>query len=145
MTIIQNPFRAMEARRADIAHHQANAGGEVTVTALSFTSGWGEFSSSTALLFGYGFVEMPAVGHCAVLDPGQTLVQYRWPLAEGLVQGWLNDDRGYYTGVFLAAIVRPSYSQQSISVAEPSYTLTHTWTFQANALRDIPQAVMGDF
>lgn len=144
MAIIFDPLRALEQRRADVARTEANSGGELSVSGLFSTLGWGEFLAVEPIRFGVVFTELPAICHGFALDVPGSLVPGRYPLASGFVAAWEQDANGYYVGAFVAAVVSAGYGFDAV-LAINGYALTHTFAFAGPGLRDVPAAIIGEF
>lgn len=132
-----------ERRREEVARHRENRARLAQSFAVFVTNGQGTNQYEERLPFALTFIEKPVVSYgsaCDIedladllgTDPDLTPL----PLSSGHVVEWDQDERGFYTGCWVA--VRVSFP--SIDMVDPTAltSVEHHFTFSAIAMKDIP-------
>jgi hypothetical protein len=132
-----DPFIALERRRSRISQDQENTARLAQSFARYTTTGWGEFKDASVINFDCTFIAEPFVVH-GYSTNGDLLVPTRYPRAWGFVHKWKQDNRGYYTGCWVATVVETQSPFIATTVADPGYSLDHCFTFTGIALKDLP-------
>lgn len=118
------------------------------------TAGWGEIILDEPIMFGLTFTEQPVVSYGFALDDDDQLVEGRFPRCSGGVLSWVRTPNDFYVGahVFICvATVDPMLAAQNWVTAmsegavlvptgydtDPGYDLTHSFTFNALAIKDV--------
>lgn len=132
--------------RAELERHRQN-GARLAVAQANFeTTGQGTLEFEERVDFGLTFIDKPFPAYCAEIDlddlgdqlglePGDTPPL---PVVSGFVTDWDTDDRGFYTGCWVAASVVDPTAQIGPDV---SIIIDHYFTFQAVAIKDVPPDV----
>lgn len=132
----------LEEARAELARHRENRARLAVAYARFDSDGQGTIEFETRVDFGLTFVEEPfptygakvdldALGDALGLDEDTTPPL---PLSTGYVTEWDTDDRGFYTGAWVAATVW----DPSGTILDADIPITHYFTFQAVGMKDIP-------
>lgn len=118
------------------------------------TKGWGEVILDEPIMFGLTYVDEPTVAYGFVLDDDDQLVDGRFPRCSGGVMRWVREGQ-FYVGahVFICvATADPMMAAQAwveASLAagvltppdafldDPNYDITHDFTFQAIAIKNV--------
>ncbi|NUS01908.1 MAG: hypothetical protein HOV97_05015 [Nonomuraea sp.] len=136
----------LEIARAELERHRQNSARLAMAYANFETTGQGTLEFEQRVDFGLTFIERPFPQYCAEVDldelgdqlglePGETPPL---PVVSGFVTDWDTDDRGFYTGAWVAASVVDPTAQIPL---DTSLTINHYFTFQAVAIKDIPPDV----
>ncbi len=131
----------LEQRRADIARHRENRARHAQMMAKFETVGQGGKEFEDRIDFGLTFIEEPHMGYGSALDldeladlldlePG---ADPPLPLCSGMVTEWDRDDRDFYVGAWVAVRV---YFPETVAVDE--LRMSHYFSFQATAIKDVP-------
>lgn len=108
------------------------------------TTGQGSTQFEDKVKFDVTFIEKPMVAYAGELDlddladvqnveAGEMPIL---PICSGFVTDWDTDDRGYYTGCWIA--VRVYFGPEDLVEPTLDVEMTHHFTFAAIALKDIP-------
>lgn len=119
------------------------------------TKGWGQMVLPEPIMFGVTFTEQPFVSYGFALDDDEQLVEDRYPRCSGGVLRWVKTTEDFYVGAYVIitvatadpmlaaqAWVDASLSETGTTLpdsykSDPSYDLTHSFTFQAMAIKDV--------
>lgn len=131
----------LEDRRADIERHRENSARQAQAFAKFESIGVGSMEYEERVDFGLTFIEEPFVAFSSALDLDDVAevldlnpeVQTPIPLVSGMVTEWDRDDRDFYVGAWVAVQV---YFLGGEDVGE--LAMTHYFTFQAIAMKDVP-------
>lgn len=130
-----NLFSSIRDQAARVEQTRENGGRLAEAHGLFRTSGWGEMAFQDVIEFGLSFVDAPAIAYGAELNPGQTLVDTRFPRSWGGVYQWKRDAKGLYVGAYCYAVIDAG---SIIPAGDPGYTLTHHFTFTGIAIKGLP-------
>lgn len=108
------------------------------------TTGQGSKEFDERCTFGVTFIEKPIVAYCSELDmdvladmqnveAGEMPIL---PITSGFVTEWDTDERGFYTGCWVA--VRVYFPYEDLIDITMRVEFTHNFTFSAVALKDVP-------
>lgn len=153
-----NPMvAATEAHRAKVEQTRENSARLAQAYITITTTGDGEFQIPDAALFGCTFTEQPIVATGFSLD-GLQLAEGHFPRCHAFVRSWVQDDRGFYLGAFIALVVETSLivagapdpaptadSNANTGVVDPIipvYVIDHDLTFTGIALKDLPDYLL---
>lgn len=134
----------LDARRQYSDQVQENSARLAQSFATYDTTGQGSKAFDKKCKFGVTFIEKPIVAYCAELDldvlgdlqnvdAGEMPVL---PICTGFVCEWDTDERGYYTGCWVA--VRVYFPYEDLIDIKMKVEVTHNFTFSAVALKDVP-------
>jgi len=119
------------------------------------TKGWGEIVLDEPIMFGLTYTTQPIVSYGFALDDDNQLVDGRFPRCSGGVLRWITTPAGFYIGahVFVTvatadpALAAQAWVDASLTTlvvtppddyrTDPGYDLTHSFLFQALAIKDI--------
>lgn len=160
-------FDDLETRRAEIERHRENSARLAKTYARFRTTGQGTIQIDRRVDFGLTFIEKPYLTTgCEVnLDEYSELLNIDdsdpvppLPMSTVYVTDWDQDDRGYYTGCWVAISVYPSplaiagnaadvagsavdpaYQEALLELAGAQIEIQHHLTFEAIAMKDIPE------
>lgn len=132
------------AQAAERARHRENSARLATAYTTFSTSGQGSVQFADRCDFGVTFISKPffwygaeidldELGDAQNVDGGEMPVL---PHTSGYVVDWDIDDRGFYTGAWCAAKV--SYAFEELVDISLAINVTHVFSFQAIAMKDIP-------
>lgn len=141
----------LDRRRERVANDKENSARLAQSYAEFTTTGLGSIQHNKRVKFGTTFVEKPHVSYGCIVDindladkqdlEDEDLVIL--PLCTGYVTEWDQDDRGFYTGCWIA--VRVYYPTELSSGSTPVEIIPcedpeveHHFTFSAIAMKDIP-------
>ena len=132
-----------EAQRSDLARHRENAARPAAVFTRFESTGQGTVEFAERVDFGLTFIEMPFISYGSQVEMDDLAEQLDLPIGQtpalpqstGYVTDWDTDDRGFYTGAWVAATV---YDPTGAITPDIQVIIEHHFTFQAVALKDIP-------
>ena len=133
----------LELHRAELARHRENAARVAMAFARFETLGQGTLEFEERIDFGLTYIEEPFVSYGCQLDmdvlasaigleDGETPPL---PQSTGYVTDWDIDERGFYTGAWVAAAV---FDGTGLIPPDVDVVIDHHFTFQAIAIKDIP-------
>lgn len=133
----------LEDQRAELARHRENTARLALAFARFETTGQGTIEFEERVDFGLTYIEEPFISYgCQIdmdnladalgLDDGATPPL---PQSTGFVTEWDIDDRGFYTGAWVAASIFDPTLQIPTDV---DLVIDHHFSFQAIGLKDIP-------
>ena len=137
-------FEDLEYRRAEIERHRENSARLAQAFAKFQSTGQGSTEFVDVVDFGLTFIEEPFVSYGAQLDLDalselmsvDPSVTPQMPLSTGYVTGWEQNDRGFYTGAWVAVTVH--FASASGVASTVNVHMQHHFTFTAIALKDVP-------
>lgn len=133
----------LEEQRAELARHRENSARMALTFARFESTGQGTVEFDHRVDFGLTFIEEPFVSYGCQIDMEaladllgmDETASVPLPQSTGFVTEWDTDDRGFYTGAWVAASV---YDPTGQIPTGSDMVLDHHFTFQAVALKDIP-------
>lgn len=133
----------LENQRSEQARHRENSARLALAFARFETTGQGTIEFEERVDFGLTFIEEPFITYGCQIDLDNLGDQLGLdekdtpplPQATGYVTDWDTDDRGFYTGAWMAATV---YDPTLSIPANVEILIDHHFTFQAVGLKDIP-------
>ena len=137
----------LEQRRADVERHAENTARIAMAFARFSTAGIGSIEFEDRVDFGLTFIEKPflSIGYELDLDElGETLGIDEEdippiPIVTGLVTDWDQDERGFYVGAWVGAVVY--FPPGAVTVpGDAQVDCEIHYTFTAIAMKDVPTA-----
>lgn len=133
----------LDRARAELARHRENSARLALAFARFETTGQGTLQFEERVDFGLTFIEEPFITYGCQIDMDDLADQLdldedetpTLPQATGYVTEWDTDDRGFYTGAWVAATVYDPTGKIPTSV---DIAIDHHFSFQAVGMKDIP-------
>lgn len=133
----------MEQARAELARHRENSARLALAFAKFESTGQGTVEFEERVDFGLTFIEKPYITYACEIDLDELANQVGstedetpvLPLVSGYVTEWDIDDRGFYTGAWMAAVV---FDPSGVLPTDVQIVIDHHFTFTAIAIKDVP-------
>lgn len=133
----------LEAARAEQIRHRENSARLAQAFAKFESTGQGTVEFEERVDFGLTFIEEPYITYGCQLDLDELANLLNTeesgtpvlPQATGYVTEWDIDERGFYTGAWMAATVYDPTGALSTGV---ELVVNHHFTFSAIAIKDVP-------
>lgn len=122
---------ALERRRGYIEQLRQNTSRLAQSYNVVVTTGTGMLKLKTVVTFACTFVEQPYVSYGYVL--GSDLIEGDYPSSSGGVYEYQTDERGFYIGAWVFAVV---------TAVEDYPSITHNFTFTGIAMKDLPDYLL---
>ena len=135
----------IETRRAADARHRENRGRLATAHARFETTGTGSTQFEDSVEFGLTFIERPFVsmGYTIDIDALAEALgideedsEVPLPQVTSYVVEWDQDERGFFTGAWCAAVV--AFAPDVVLPEGFLVAVNHHFTFAATAIKDVP-------
>lgn len=133
----------LDARREEVARHRENGARLAQAYTVFKTTGQGTQQFEDRVSFGLTFIEKPVIAYgsaCDIDDLADLLDidddDVPMPVTAGFVVNWDQDERGFYTGCWVA--VRVSFPPIDAVSVDILPEIEHHFTFSAIGMKDIP-------
>jgi len=137
----------LEYRRQEADRHRENSARLAQAVAVFVSTGQGTTQYAKRINFGLTFIEKPVItyGSQVDMDDLEDLIgtdtesdadDTPLPVCTGFVTQWDRDERGFYTGCWIAA--RVYYPDTDYVSGDVMPVIEHHFMFSAVAIKDIP-------
>lgn len=139
-------FYEIERRRGEVERHRENSARQASAFARYRATGIGSIEFEDAVDFGLTFIEQPflSVGYAIDTDELSEVLGVAeddiapLPIVAGMVTDWEIDERGFYTGAYVGAVVYFPPNDYVNIEPDAEVNVEIHYTFTATALKDIP-------